>query len=228
MDTARDADLDQCREAAEMWILAALRFQHICRILEDMREPDADGRTKGALLHQLAHFQYGTELPYSRLLASQNTTNPTPGGVWTFAPLLSRAADAHHLLVSASGFWRTLRRLREVLPFHELGEVLDEEAETLAHTKAARNHMEHIAERIIEGRRSQREFSEMGPDTFQRAIGRLDLPHIVFGDEAFNLDGISFAVLSVGLRLGPAFNRLFKSGIDELNGMLLEVAEASG
>ena len=114
------------------------------------------------------------------------------------------------------------------MPFRELREQLDEQVGTIAATQAARNHMEHIAERITEGRRSQREFSEMARATFQAAIGRLEFPNIEFGTEAFNLDGISSAVLSVGLRYSDAFNELFKSGIEEFNTVLVEVAKGSG
>ena len=227
METARDAKLDQAQEAAEVWIFAAVRFHHICRILEDTGEPDSDGNAKGQLIHQLAHFQYGTELSHSRLLASQSTENPPPGEVWSFAPMLYRAADAHHLLNSASGFWRTLRRLCKLMPFREPREMLEEEADTIADTQAARNHMEHIAERITEGRGPQKGFPEMGPDTFQRAVGRIEFPHIVFGTEAFNLDGIASAVLSVGLRLSHGFNELLNSGIEAFNNLLIEATEAS-
>lgn len=224
----RDPQLTRAQEAAETWIAASIRLHHICGILEDIGEPDPEGRTKSILIVQIAHFQYATELPYSRLFAARNSEDPPSGRAFSLAPAFTGAAEAHQLVVAASGFWRTLRELCDFMPFPDLVALLNEETDTIADTQAARNHMEHIAERIIEGRRPQRGFSKMPKEVFQAAIGRLQFPEIVFGTEVFNLDGIASAILSVGSQLSSAFSELFKDGIGEFNSALFEVVETSG
>jgi len=204
----RPPDLPQASEIAETWISAGFGISLIHKILED----EASSPQKRQLMFQLAHFQYATELAYSRLKDGVNTPNPRPGEVWSFAPLFARAADAHALLVHAAGYWKAFQELVRLLPFPDLVTLLEEIKEAIAATTLARNHMEHIAERIVAGRKPRPGTRELSAEDFQRAIGRLEFPCIVFGDESFDLAAIAGTVLSTGSRVAPALEKLFDTG----------------
>lgn len=70
-------------------------------------------------------------------------------------------------------------------------------------TITARNHIEHITERIVNERRRRTGASELSGEAFQRAIGRIEFPSIIFGVESFDLAAISGTILTTGGRIAP-------------------------
>jgi len=204
----RPPDLVSASELAETWISAGFGITLIHKILEE----EATSASKRELMFHLAQFQYATELAYSRLNEGVNSPNPPPGQVWSFTPLFARSADAHALLVYASGYWKALYELTRLMPFTDLTALLEQLKSVIRDTMAARNHAEHIAERIVTGRRPRSGTAELSTDVFQQAVGRLEFPSIVFGNESFDLVAIADTVLSTGFRVAPGLQKLFDSG----------------
>ncbi len=110
--TARVPDLVAAAQLAETWIEAGFGISVIHHILEDENSSTA----KREMMFQLGNFQFATELTYSRLYEQGNKLMEV-GHSPSFAPLLTWSADAHSLLVSASGYWRALQDLLRVMPF---------------------------------------------------------------------------------------------------------------
>jgi hypothetical protein len=162
-------------------------------------------------MFKLGDFQLATELAYSRLYDQANGLSGEKCAP-SFIPLLVCSADAHSLLISASGYWRALRDLSRVMPFVELANLVNENQATIGLTTIARNHIEHISERIVSGRKVRPNVSEMPIDVFQESIGRLVFPSICFGNEAFDLAKLSKAILATGKRIAPALESCFESG----------------
>ena len=203
----RKPDPDLAGRLAELWISAALRISVIHHFLDD----EAGSVQKRGLMFKLGDFQFATELAFNRLYAQAPT--PSSGNARSFAPILICSADAHSLLVFASGYFRALRDLCRLMPFTELVSLIDEIRPTIDAVVTARNHIEHITERIASGRRRRRSTPEMPIEDFQQSIGRLEFPSIIFGDETFDLSVLSYVVLSAGRRIAPALESCFESGI---------------
>lgn len=113
---------------------------------------------------------------------------------WIIHPgtlLLTCSADAHSLLVSASGYWKAFQDLLRLMPFPDLLTLVEDLQETIKSTVAAGNHIEHITERIVNGRKGGRRISEIPAELFQQAVGRIEFPAIIFGDESFDLAELS-------------------------------------
>lgn len=205
--SSRRPNLAEVASLSETWISAAFGISLIHTILA---EEDASS-SKRSILFQLAHFQYSTELSYSRLFESQSQPNPREREKWSFSPLLMMSADAHSLLVSAAGFWKSMETLSELMPYPDLLKLLEDLEQPIREIRTARNHMEHISERIVAGRRKRKAVTPMSATDFQEAIGRLQFPVIEFGKEAFDLAAIAELIVSSGRKVAPALQRLYDS-----------------
>lgn len=203
----RQPDLALAGQIAESWIGAAFEISLVHHFLED----EVGSTEKRPLMFKLGDFQLATELAYSRLYDQANG-HPGEKSAPSFIPLLVCSADAHSLLVFASGYWRALRDLSRVMPFVELADLVRENQATIRETTVARNHIEHITERIVSGRKARPNVPEMPIAVFQESIGRLEFPSIVFGDEAFDLAKLSAAVLTAGNGIAATLESCFESG----------------
>ena len=205
----RIPDLSFASHLAETWISAGLNISVVHLILED----DVASTPKREMMFQLGHFQFATELAYSRLHEEAGKDTTLVGGLPSFASLFECSADAHALLVSASGYWKALQDLLRLMPFPDLVKLTDEVKGIVKTTVRARNHIEHITERIVDGRKRRGAIPEISTESFQQAIGRIEFPSIVFGDESFDLAEISGIVLTTGKRIAPTLETTFKAGI---------------
>jgi hypothetical protein len=210
--------LTTARHLAETWISAGFNVSLIHRILDD----ETGSTAKREIMFQLGHFQFATELAYSRL-RHQATKESASGNAPSFAPLFTCSADAHMLLVSASGYWRALKELLRLMPFPHLMMLIDEVEHVMKTTVMARNHVEHITERLVNGRRRRTDTPEISTKAFQQAIARIEFPSIIFADEAFDLALISGTILSIGSRIAPALETTFQTGIDRYVDTILPI-----
>jgi len=206
--TERIPYLTTAAHLAETWISTGFNISLIHRILDD----ETGSAAKREMMFQLGHFQFATELAYSRL-HQQATKESASGNAPSFAPLFTYFADAHMLLVSASGYWRALKELLRLMPFPHLVMLIDEVEDVMKATVMARNHVEHITERIVNGRRRRTDTPEISAKAFQQAIARIEFPSIIFADESFDLALISGTILSIGSRIAPTLESTFQTGI---------------
>lgn len=146
----------------------------------------------------LGRAQFACELAFARYTTSfaANAASDESEGVSgerQAIRLLSAAADAHHLLVSAHLFWRELEALRrDALSKHM--EAAANRALAASHrgrqqAKAGRDHIEHLHERVLIGR-SQRHGGNAGPMTPEKFLDNvlvLEPEAVLFGDERFDL-----------------------------------------
>ena len=149
-------------------------------------------------LHLLAtgRSAFGVELASRRLLVARDDYDATVGAA-EVEPGLRMSNEMHALFVCADAFWDNLRALRRALPgLILLGRVCDSNAKTALTAKTARDHVEHFAERIGEGRREGRVNPEMPADVFRGAAGGFDGRLAYFGYERFDVGEICDAVLA--------------------------------
>jgi hypothetical protein len=219
----RIPDLSSATHLAETWISAGFNISLVHRILDDENGSTA----KREMMFQLGHFQFATELAYSRLHQQANEETAIAKGTASFRSLFERSADAHALLVSASGYWKALKDLLRLMPFPDLALLIDEVESAVKATVMARNHIEHITERIVSGRKRRAAVPEVSAESFQQAIGRFEFPSIIFGDESFNVAELSGTVLITGRRIASAMEIAFKSGIQQYFDAVLPVTDVN-
>jgi hypothetical protein len=207
----RVPDLRSATHLAETWISAGFNISLVHLILDD----ETSSTAKREMMFQLGHFQFATELAYSRLYQQANEETAIAKGPASFRSLFERSADAHALLVSASGYWRAFKNLLRLMPFPDLILLTDELKGTVHLTTMARNHIEHITERIVQGRKRTAAVVEISARSFQQAMGRIEFPSIIFGEESFDLAEISGTVLTTGSRIAPTLETAFKTGIQQ-------------
>lgn len=207
--TERIPDLNAATHLTETWISAGFNISLIHRILDD----EAGSTAKREIMFQLGHFQFASELAYSRLHQQVTEGTAMDRRTLSFATLLACSADAHALLVSGSGYWRALQDLLRLMPFPDLVTITDELECVVNATVTARNHIEHITERIVNGRKRRTSVPEISTEAFQAAIGRIEFPSIIFGNESFDLAAISGTMLTTGSRVAPTLQTTFQSGI---------------
>jgi hypothetical protein len=218
--TERIPDLSTASHIAETWISAGFNISLVHRIVDDKTGSTA----KREMMFQLGQFQFATELAYSRLHQRATKGTAMAGGTPSFAPLLACSADAHALLVSGSGYWRGLQDLLRLMPFPDLVMVTDKLEWVVKATVMARNHIEHITERIANGRKRRTAVPEISAEAFQQAIGRIEFPLIIFGDESFDLAAISGTILTTGSRIALTLETTFQTGIDKYFDAILPIA----
>jgi hypothetical protein len=105
--------------------------------------------------------------------------------------------ELHALFVYADSFWDNLRALRQSLPgLAPLGVLCDSNVAAALTAKNARDHVEHFAERITDGRPERRNAPAMAPEVFRRGAGGFDGLRMYFGDEWFDVVEIHDAVMA--------------------------------
>lgn len=222
--TERVPDLNAASHLAETWISAGLNLSLVHLILDD----DVGSTAKREMMFQLGHFQFATELAYSRLHQRAGNETALVEGSPSFTSLFELSADAHATLVSASGYWRALQDLLRLMPFPDLLALTDKLECIVKATGRARNHIEHITERIVDGRKHSSSVPEISAESFQQAIGRIEFPSILFGDELFDLSEISGTILTTGKRIAPTLDTTFQTGIHQYFDAIQPIARGEG
>lgn len=151
------------------------------------------------LLH-LSRLQFACELAFHRIgaaseAADSKDSRTAMGGVGRLY------LEIHMFLVSAHAYWRTLRQLNRLLKLPAFSAAVQANEAIAAETKTARDHLEHMYERIEKGRPPK--YGEMTARTFRGAMGRFDGTQVTFGNESFRLGDIHAAVCRVGREVAP-------------------------
>lgn len=106
---------------------------------------------------------------------------------------LRMSSEMHALFVFADAFWDNLKPLGAALPgIPEITLTSDHARDDAVLARTVRDHVEHIAERIVEGR--QKRNPKMNAETFRKASGGFDGRTAYFGDEEFDVVAIRDAV----------------------------------
>jgi hypothetical protein len=166
---------------------------------------DLDAEAAFMYLVVIARAQAAAELAFERLVQAQQDDQraeaehkPSVG----IDSKLRMAGEIHAFLVSAHLFWRTLDEMRRHLRTSELKEAWKVHHQVADETRKARDHIEHLPERIRRGRTKQ---PVMDKAVFREAAGAFDGTELTFGDETFDLrqilDSISRAEEMVAPRL---------------------------
>jgi hypothetical protein len=108
--------------------------------------------------------------------------------------------ETHAFLVSAHLFWSTFDVMRRQLPTSELKEAWKVHRMVADQTGKARDHIEHLPERIKKGRTRK---PVMEKDVFREAVGVFDGTLLTFGDETFDLRQIRDSIRRVEEKVAP-------------------------
>lgn len=157
-------------------------------------------------LLQLSRLQYACELSYHRIKEASKIAD-SEDHLTAMGGIARLYLDVHAFLVSAHSYWRTIEKLNGLLNIVELDTAVAVNSSVADETKKARDHLEHIDERIEKGRLLH--FGQpMNAQTFRRAMGRFEEDHITFGDETFHLGVINNAIIDVGHEVAPALRQV--------------------
>lgn len=134
-------------------------------------------------LLMMCRAEFAADVAYERLTESDPAS--------TIASSLSRLADAHAFLVSAHLAWATLAGLgrklhRGARPYKAVHNALRAHRPAIARCKVARDHIEHVTDRLDSGR-SIRFGAKMTAKVFRQAMGTVTEKTISFGNESFDL-----------------------------------------
>jgi len=156
-------------------------------------------------LLQLSRLQYACELSYHRIKEASKIADSEDHRT-AMAGIGRLYLDIHAFLVSAHAYWRTIEKLNTLLKLAELDAAIAHNQLVADETKTARDHLEHIVERIQIGRPPH--FGHpMDAQTFRGAMGRFEGDQITFGDETFRLGAINTAIRNVGRAVAPALRQ---------------------
>jgi hypothetical protein len=154
--------------------------------------PIAEGEV--IFLHLLAvgRSAFGVELAYQRLFESRSDYDAAAIGPdlrpAEIESSLRMSSELHALFVYADSFWDNLRSVRRALPgIAGLRTVCDSNATKALVAATARNHVEHFAERISDGRPKGRTAPAMSAEVFRQGAGGFDGRWAYFGDEEFDV-----------------------------------------
>lgn len=156
------------------------------------------GQGEAIFLHLLATGRgaFGVELAFRRLLEARIDYDATVDAAMIEAGL-EMSNEMHALFVHADSFWDNLRALRRALPgVPNLGTVCDSNAQAARTAETARDHVEHIADRICDGRPKRRTVPEMPAEVFRRGVSGFAGRLAYFGDELFDVVEIHDAVMA--------------------------------
>jgi hypothetical protein len=101
---------------------------------------------------------------------------------------------------------QALKKLARILNLEELSTSITKYRQVMKETKVARDHLEHMDERIEIGK-EVKHGQFMSARTFRGAMGRFDGNLITFGDESFNLAAINDAIQDVGRTVASALRQ---------------------
>lgn len=157
----------------------------------------------GPLLVILARTQYGSKASLDRLVEARAIGDLQDSGPSSLADKIINAFEvlhqAHNFIVSIDTFWETFKRLHDHIDLPELDKAWESSAQARRISREARNHIEHVAERITEGRAKP----PMAPIDFIKKLGVFDGRKIWFGGESYDVCEMHEAVMSVGREVAP-------------------------
>lgn len=162
----------------------------------------------GPLLVILARTQYGSKASLDRLvearaigeLQDKSSTSSLPDKIINAFEVLHQA---HSFIVSVDTFWETFKRLRDHIDLPELDAAWTSSAEARRLSREARNHIEHVAERITAGRAKP----PMTSIDFIKKLGVFDGTKIWFGNENYDVVAMHEAVMTVGRTVAPVLEQ---------------------
>ena len=123
---------------------------------------------------------------------------------------LTRCADAHALLVSAHQAWATLEELGRLLRAGSFAQkavlkALRTHRPVMRRCETARDHIEHVTERLGRGRSIHfGRGKTMTAKVFRQSIGAVTQRTITFGNESFDLAEQIAALTSTRKMVAPA------------------------
>jgi hypothetical protein len=115
---------------------------------------------------------------------------------------LALAADVHGFLVSAALYWATLREVVQRVTHPDLRPLLGQFESAASTAKTAREHIEHLNERIAHGR-LPKYGAAMPVEVFRQATGTFDGTLLRFGNESFSLDEMIRAIEESAAVIAP-------------------------
>ena len=139
--------------------------------------------------------QYASEFSYARFIDACDSKDD-------LEEIVQGYLELHSFIVSAHLYWQTLSALDNTMQLEDFGKVLKMYAVEIEHTKKARNHLEHIDERIGKGRDEKRG-GVMSPQEFRRSMGRYSAGKVIFGSEETDLAAIHIAICNIGRKIAP-------------------------
>jgi hypothetical protein len=158
----------------------------------------------GPLLVILARTQYGSKASLDRLMEARaigDLQDKTEAS--SLADKILNAFEvlhqAHNFIVSVDTFWQTFKRLRDRISLPELETAWTSSDDARRRSREARNHIEHVAERITEGRAKP----PMTSIDFIKKLGVFDGTKIWFGSEDYDIVEMHEAIMSVGRDVAP-------------------------
>jgi hypothetical protein len=151
----------------------------------------------------ISRAQFATQLAYDRFLTACNGSS--------LPEIACGYLELHSFLVSAHLFWRTLQKLANDFVLPDLRQSLQQHATLIEQTKRARDHIEHMTERIEKGR-GQKFGSPMDARTFRHAMGKYERGSVTFGNETFDLQAIHAAIHTIGKTVAPKLRVAIESG----------------
>jgi hypothetical protein len=164
---------------------------------------DLDAQAAFMYLTTLARSQVAAERAFDRLIEAHADNEmadrehkPSVGIDAKFRI----GGETHAFLVSAHLFWRTLDVMRLDLPTPELREAWKANRWIAGETGKARDHIEHLPERIRKGRTKK---PAMEKDVFRQEAGAFDGAQLSFGDETFDLRRIRDSIRRVEEKVAP-------------------------
>lgn len=145
-------------------------------------------------LTMAARAQFAVDMSYERLKEAQMEFALARADPLQENEAMFRAfAEAHTFLVFAALFWNSLRTLATHFALPELDDALEVSEASIGLVTKARNHIEHVSERIEEGRAEARG-GAMSADDFRAAVGAIQGDEVIFGSERFGLGQMRAAI----------------------------------
>lgn len=158
----------------------------------------------------LARTSWGVSLAWNRVQDAERrgALSGLTRGPQDFLEILH---ETHSLLVAANTFWKALDELQRRLRAHQqrlprLNDV-DSRLKACKQTVTARNHFEHLDERIREGRPRG---NVMLRDAFRRAPAQVFRGVLRCGEESFDLQELVRAVEIASETVGPEVRDLLQ------------------
>lgn len=157
----------------------------------------------GPLLVILARTQYGSKASLDRLVEARAIGDLQDKNQTSLVDKLFNAFEvlhqAHNFIVSVDTFWESFKRLHDHIDLPELDRAWESSTEARRLSREARNHIEHVAERITEGRAKP----PMASIDFIKKLGVFDGTKIWFGDENYDIVEMHEGVVKVGRDVAP-------------------------
>ena len=145
-------------------------------------------------LREIALAQYGADLAFRRIGETAEDRKSETSHHEELAAIATGHHDVHAFLVASHLYWRLTRCLGKLLPPELISKDLDRFKEAIQQTKTARDHIEHLDERVSDGR-PEKWGGAMEPAEFRCASGIYTAVSVQFGSELFDLRLIAEAIV---------------------------------